>query len=1348
MVGSGEVWLSSVGDTGAIFSFRDGAWLSITREDGLPGGAVTSIGQSLDSAFWLVIPDAGVARYEPNLGQVGTIHGRLLGRDMRQILAGTPVHIERESGEGQFTIRAQEAGGYRVRAFPGNYRVSVGGGQVRQVVVDSGKSTRLDFADIEFANTVIAGRGKTVRAGTGNRKGAFRNFSVADGLTSPQIFDIHQDQAGDIWFSTDVSGVTRFDGTYLTTFTTDDGMPDNWVNSIESDSKGNLWFGTRSGACKYDGATFTTYTSVDGLADDNVGFIHRDLNGHLWFGAFDLWKSRPGLTKFDGNQFTSIDQFRGSRILSLDSDTSGSLWIATGNGVYRYADNRAVRVSAHALFSAVLRDTRGDVWFNRSPGSGANEVLRLRGNSISQVWSFDNINYSRSFIEDKEGNLWFGSDGLGVFRFDEYGLHALTTIDGLIDDHVTAVFEDRAGDIWIGTDQGISHYAGNKVTNFLSSTEYPLMDFLIEEDAKIWVSTLGNGIRRIDGDSVLVITTEQGLAHDEVFSILQERKGHVWFATHGGASRFDGSRFETFDTEDGLLTNDVHDIFQASSGDLWFLFRDPEKYGVSRYDGEAFHSYTGKDGLPGQPTSVLEAGDRIWFGIQGQGVWGFDGTRFEMRRMPGFGRMFTDSHGQMWCTASSGVWKLEGSDFVRSTESAIPSSMSDAIRDSDGTFWFTHWGSGVSFLEGDSVKTFTTDDGLASKWVGSVVEDSRGVLWFGTQGGVSRYDGETFQSLYRRDGLAGDNVNRIHVARNGDIWILYRQGGLTKYRSSKLNPVISVVNVIGDRSHGVVDQISVPSTGSRLRFEFRARSFATPPGRMVYRYRMGEQEDWQQTRNTHAEYESLLLGEYVFQVTATDLDMNQPEESSEVSVVVHWPYDRLLFSGGLAIAVLLLAFQTTRVVRRGRHLRDSNAALSDANRELFSLNVELQREKSVERIRAEVQSMNRAQDFERVLSMLANDLREMGLHFDTCGIDALTEPAESPSMEYFEQHGFGYTSYTIDPDGRVDRESFQISAPFPPVNRETIERFIEGEPWLGMSGETSIIEVPASGYGRLRITASERQNFGEEEVHALQDFAEAIALGYARYLDFQNLEQANREIQEATERKSAFLASMSHELRTPMNAIKGFTNLVLRRGKDQAWERNEENLTKVSQASDHLLTMIDDLLDLSKIEAGRMDVNPERFDVRGLVESACDTVSPLIQDGVELRRDVADDIGDANTDKARLQQMVINLLSNAIKFTDSGSVTVSAATEAGQLIVAVTDTGKGIPSDELPTIFDEYRQAEGSESSVQKGTGLGLSITKKFAELLGGTIGVDSEVGKGSTFTLRVPVEYPNPNPQ
>jgi signal transduction histidine kinase len=212
-----------------------------------------------------------------------------------------------------------------------------------------------------------------------------------------------------------------------------------------------------------------------------------------------------------------------------------------------------------------------------------------------------------------------------------------------------------------------------------------------------------------------------------------------------------------------------------------------------------------------------------------------------------------------------------------------------------------------------------------------------------------------------------------------------------------------------------------------------------------------------------------------------------------------------------------------------------------------------------------------------------------------------------------------------------------------------------------------------------------------------------------------------------------------------MNAIKGFTNLVLSREGDKLSERGQGNLQKATQASDHLLGMINDLLDLSKIEAGRMDVDPERFNVKDLVTSAWDTVSPLVKEGVELHQDVADDIGEANTDKARVHQMVINLLSNAIKFTDSGSVTVSASQADGQLVIAVADTGKGIPADELPTIFDEYRQAEGSESSVQKGTGLGLSITKKFAELLGGTIGVESAVGKGSTFSVRVPVEFREP---
>ncbi len=353
-------------------------------------------------------------------------------------------------------------------------------------------------------------------------------------------------------------------------------------------------------------------------------------------------------------------------------------------------------------------------------------------------------------------------------------------------------------------------------------------------------------------------------------------------------------------------------------------------------------------------------------------------------------------------------------------------------------------------------------------------------------------------------------------------------------------------------------------------------------------------------------------------------------------------------------------------------------------------------------------------------------------------------------MSRFEAGGFRYTTYTLDPDGHVTSEAFAVAAPFPAVNRQTIERFIDGEPWQAIIGGTeSILEVPAGSYGRLRLIATERDQFADDETATLREFADAVALGYARYLDI-------REIQLQTERKSAFLASMSHELRTPMNAIKGFTNMVLRRAGDVLPDLQKQNLQKVDQASDHLLAMINDLLDLSKIEAGRMDVSPEVFDVSELIRSCCDTVSPLVKDGVELRHEIAESIGEAHTDRSRLQQMVINLLSNAIKFTDEGAVTVSAVvpstplgTGSGQsaedasLVIAVSDTGKGIPAEELPTLFDEYRQVEGqSDNDVQKGTGLGLSITKKFAELLSGSIAVESEVGKGTTFTITIPATY------
>lgn len=243
----------------------------------------------------------------------------------------------------------------------------------------------------------------------------------------------------------------------------------------------------------------------------------------------------------------------------------------------------------------------------------------------------------------------------------------------------------------------------------------------------------------------------------------------------------------------------------------------------------------------------------------------------------------------------------------------------------------------------------------------------------------------------------------------------------------------------------------------------------------------------------------------------------------------------------------------------------------------------------------------------------------------------------------------------------------------------------------------------------------------------------------------EELAAANKEVLAGTERKSAFLASMSHELRTPMNAIVGFTGLVIRRSGDALPKLQRENLEKVTESAHYLLSLINDILDLSKVEAGRMDVDAELFKVKGLIAMCCSTISPLLKPGVELKYEVPDDIGEANTDRSRVQQILINLLSNAAKFTREGEVGVRVERDnADHLVISVWDTGTGIPEADRERIFEEFRQVEGSDKE-KNGKGLGLANTRKLSVLLGGTISVESKMGEGSTFTLRIPATYRPP---
>jgi signal transduction histidine kinase len=235
--------------------------------------------------------------------------------------------------------------------------------------------------------------------------------------------------------------------------------------------------------------------------------------------------------------------------------------------------------------------------------------------------------------------------------------------------------------------------------------------------------------------------------------------------------------------------------------------------------------------------------------------------------------------------------------------------------------------------------------------------------------------------------------------------------------------------------------------------------------------------------------------------------------------------------------------------------------------------------------------------------------------------------------------------------------------------------------------------------------------------------------------------EANHKLEMASRYKSAFLANMSHDLRTPLNAIIGFSRLVMRRSQGVLPTRQYENLEKILLSAEHLLMLINDILDLAKIEAGRLDVRLAEVDLAALVEVCLRTVEPLIKSGqVCLKKQIEPDLPLLLTDQDRLRQILMNLLSNAIKFTPEGTVTVSIQGQAQEIAIVVADTGIGIPEHALGLIFEEFRQADSSTTRQYGGTGLGLAISRHLARLLGGDITVQSTVGVGSTFTITLPL--------
>jgi len=284
--------------------------------------------------------------------------------------------------------------------------------------------------------------------------------------------------------------------------------------------------------------------------------------------------------------------------------------------------------------------------------------------------------------------------------------------------------------------------------------------------------------------------------------------------------------------------------------------------------------------------------------------------------------------------------------------------------------------------------------------------------------------------------------------------------------------------------------------------------------------------------------------------------------------------------------------------------------------------------------------------------------------------------------------------------------------------------------------------------GALDIQSIQVNAFSDDDIAVLQTLADQVAVAIDNARSYDLSVQAVKEMREIDRLKSQFLANMSHELRTPLNSIIGFSRVILKGIDGPVTDLQQSDLTAIYNSGQHLLGLINDILDLSKIEAGKMELAFEEVNISEVVNSVMSTATGLVKDKpIKLLKAVPEDLPTANADAIRVRQVLLNLISNAAKFTDEGSVTVDAQVQPGpaglpEILVRVTDTGLGISEQDQTKLFQAFSQVDDSPTRKTGGSGLGLSISQRLIHLHGGEIGIKSGLGQGSTFYFTLPIYH------
>ncbi|MBL7958736.1 response regulator [bacterium] len=1066
---------------------------------------------------------------------------------------------------------------------------------------------------------------------------------------------------------------------------------------------------------------FERITIEQGLSQSSINCIIQDSRGFMWFGTQD------GLNRYDGYDFivykrSSLDTFTISSnwITSLFEDVSGTIWIGTQGGGLNRFDRFTEK------FVSYMHD--------------ANDPASLISNDV------------RSVYEDKAGTFWIGT-GMGVCTFDRRTgkFQRLAGGNGIEQAYVSTIFEDRAGQIWFGT-QGsglykltnqrnrrtILHYTHRP--NFANSLSNDFVNAIYQDKNKtIWVGTAGGLNKLLSEENASFISFKNddknpaSLSFDRVQTIFEDRLGILWIGTDGGGLNcFDPrdplrNKFVSYHQDpinlNSLSENRVYSLFEDKSGTLWIgtggglskFDRKPKKFGHFKTEpynpnslnvSEVWCFFEDRDGI-------------LWIGTNGGGLNRFDRRnntfsfyRNDSRNSQSLSEdrvwsILQDDKGSLWIgTNGGGLNKMNPNTGIFSRYRRDPAnrkSLSDnrvkvLLKSRDGIIWIGTRAGGLNKLDPDSeeFESYMNDplnpNTISSNDIYSLFEDRDGFIWVGTfGGGLNRFDRKTGKfTVYKNEtkdpnSISSNGILSMCEDKSGNFWIGTQNGGLNKL----------------DREKGT--------------FAHYSRE-AGLPNEVVYAVLEDNQGFlWISTNKGLSRIRYDLASD---NLEIRNYDQHDGLQSDEFNGGAYYK-DRKgeLFFGGVNGFNVFLPEE----VKDNSHIPPM--------------------------VLTAFKKFDRIQKLETSVSEIKEiklSFKENVFSFEFAALD-FTRPEKNQyayKMEGFDNDWIysgsrRYANYTnldggtytfrvkgTNNDGLWNETGAAVTIVITPAFWNT---------WWFRISIILLIGWAVVGYYRSRVTAVQKQN-------------EILEIKVEERT--KSLREMNSKIIETDRLKSEFLANMSHELRTPLNAIIGFSELLQDEMKERATPDQMQSLQDIHHSGKHLLQLINDILDLSKIEAGKMELNQEYFEVPQLLDTIKRTVAPLLDKKSQVLEIRVDGEMKIFADLNKIKQVIINLLSNAIKFSSPGTVIgiESIILYNGRQPVfqlAVKDNGRGIPKEFHDVIFDEFRQVDGSSTREDQGTGLGLALCRRLIEMHGGKIWVESELNKGSKFVFLIP-QRPN----